>query len=416
MALQMIRLTKCLTISGLCIKTHLAPLQSAFISGRELRDRRFPRPPPFPYKDKRLSRLRAWLENPVKWFDENTKLIVVEGSIGAGKSDFAKKLAAELEMHHMPEATVDMIYINKYGHDLRKLDSQLPLDVQSFDVKDFYKNPKSRLSNKFQVYMYYSRFEQYIDALAHLFNTGQGVVMERCVYSDIVFMETMAKFNYLAPSVRDYYNILRKNTLPDLLRPHLVIYLDSPVDVLMDRIKKRAIVRFQFENFIYDYINMNYFSPNFNDYETKSSVITPDYLKTLETEYKEYLKTISQHSELLFYDWSKYGDIDIVIEDIERIDFDNYDKYDTKMTDWLLFNYWDYVKLRFDYTTKKNDLLNKMTMIPQWNAPELLPETENIHKWRELWDNFPGSKYEYGYNPDQGDNVWFKIKKMPRED
>lgn len=34
------------------------------------------------------------------------------------------------------------------------------------------------------------------------------------------------------------------------------------------------------------------------------------------------------------YDWSEGGDVEVVVEDVERIDFDNYDYQDTKMKDW----------------------------------------------------------------------------------
>ena len=36
-----------------------------------------------------------------------------------------------------------------------------------------------------------------MDALAHVFNTGQGVVMDRSPYSDFVFIEAMFKCGYV---------------------------------------------------------------------------------------------------------------------------------------------------------------------------------------------------------------------------
>lgn len=36
------------------------------------------------------------------------------------------------------------------------------------------------------------------------------------------------------------------------------------------------------------------------------------------------------------YDWSDAGEVEVVIEDVERINFDNYDVHDPKMTDWAL--------------------------------------------------------------------------------
>lgn len=40
----------------------------------------------------------------------------------------------------------------------------------------------------------------------------------------------------------------------------------------------------------------------------------------MENVYKrEFLKDINQHSELLVYDWTNGGEIELVVEDIERI-------------------------------------------------------------------------------------------------
>lgn len=44
----------------------------------------------------------------------------------------------------------------------------------------------------------------------------------------------------------------------------------------------------------------------------------------------------SIHSELLVYDWSESGDTEVVVEDIERLDFEKYGKNDLKMSDWQL--------------------------------------------------------------------------------
>ena len=51
----------------------------------------------------------------------------------------------------------------------------------------------------------------------------------------------------------------------------------------------------------------------------------------------------SVHSEVLVYDWSKGGgDSEIVVEDIERIDFDQYGTYDKKLQDWRRYDKWDW--------------------------------------------------------------------------
>lgn len=43
----------------------------------------------------------------------------------------------------------------------------------------------------------------------------------------------------------------------------------------------------------------------------------------------------STHAELLVYDWSNEGDVEVVVEDIERIDFNRFDEQDPKMKDWI---------------------------------------------------------------------------------
>lgn len=141
------------------------------------------------------------------------------------------------------------------------------------------------------------RYSQYIDALAHVFSTGQGVVLDRSCYSDFVFLEAMYNSNYISKGVRSVYYDLRNNTIAEILKPHLVIYLDVPVDTVKQRIKERNI-----------------------DYEVNSKALTDKYLQDIDSLYKQkFLKEVSVASELLVYDWSGGGDAEVVVEDIERI-------------------------------------------------------------------------------------------------
>lgn len=41
------------------------------------------------------------------------------------------------------------------------------------------------------------KFFRYVDALAHLLNTGEGVVLESSVYSDLAFLEAMCALDYI---------------------------------------------------------------------------------------------------------------------------------------------------------------------------------------------------------------------------
>ena len=76
-------------------------------------------------------------------------------------------------MMYMPEANMDMLYINTYGYDMRQLDPQLPDACKSFDEKDFLSCPTHPNAPKLQFDLLQIRLGQYIDALAHLLNTGK---------------------------------------------------------------------------------------------------------------------------------------------------------------------------------------------------------------------------------------------------
>jgi len=355
-------------------------LQSAQISGKTLRPREFEKPKPFPYETKKYNWFWSLVDDTLKRFDENSKVIVIEGNIAAGKTTLAKALAEELDMKHYPEVTMDMQYVNGYGYDLRTLDHLMPPKLKTCDVKTFYKNPKHFNIPHFQFAMYEHRFSQYLDALVHIMNTGQGVILERSAYSDFVFFETMVKHGYITRRCGEVYYGRKEKTIGELMRPHLIIYLDAPVPVLMDRIKKRNI-----------------------DYEVNSTVLTPEYLQTLEDQYKhKYLQEAGKHAELLIYDWSTYGEPEVVVEDIERIDFDSYDKYDTKMEDWRLGDRSDWANRRWHYSAWKDTIMNLMHY-PLVDIPEITIPAEDVIEYEAVMDKLPGNKYAKGYNADIGD-------------
>lgn len=126
-----------------------------------------------------------------------------------------------------------------------------------------------------------------------------------------------------------------------LYRPHLVVYLDVPVDKTMENIKKRN-----------------------RDLEVNGKALTREFLQYIEDGYKNvYLREaryfnalnekfsqqfqmfqswiwfsfFSFHSLVLHYNWVEGGDSEIVVEDIERLDFEKYledDVEDLKLVDW----------------------------------------------------------------------------------
>ncbi|TDG52277.1 hypothetical protein AWZ03_001107 [Drosophila navojoa] len=358
-------------------------MQKCNISGKTMRGGpRCPKVPPYPYKTKKYNVFSAMFDKTTKRFDENTKVICVEGPVAAGKTKFAMELAAELDMQYYPAVDMDLIYINSYGYDMRKLDPELPPSCRSYDIKNFCADPKHPSAAAFQIRMYMLRYSQYIDALQHILSTGQGVVTERSPFSDFVFMEAMFRQGYISRGARSVYNDVRQNTIGELLKPHLVIYLDVPVDVVQKQIKARNL-----------------------EHEVKSKVFTDAYLTDLEVIYKQqYLKDISGHAELLIYDWSAGGETEVVVEDIERINFEQYesDPHNKKMIDWRFPLETEWCEARIKYCNEKPDLMNYFN-VPRFDVPELLRSAEDGKVWRDVWYNAPGMKYRPGYNADMGD-------------
>lgn len=130
------------------------------------------KPAPWPYREKGYHRNHVLMDWTKKRFDENTKLFVVDGNIGAGKSRLAKALAEQFDFHFVPEPTMDNFLISPYGKDLRDYYHLLPESVQFFDLKMFYENPKHRNVVKFQHLMFWLKYECMCNSLAHMFNTG----------------------------------------------------------------------------------------------------------------------------------------------------------------------------------------------------------------------------------------------------
>lgn len=375
-------------VSGKLSASKLGYISSASITTKAKKE---PNPnmiPPFPYKEKDYGLLRSWYDRTSNRFDENSKIIVVDGPIAVGKTQFAEQLANELGMHFVPEANMDTVHINSYGFDVRSLDKDLPQKLKSTDEKTFcteLRNPAI-----FQFEMFELRTSMYIDALAHVMNTGQGVVMVRSVFSDMVFAEAMAKTNYIRKQVLSGYHTIRNELLPELLRPHVQIYLDIPVPTVLKRIKARG-----------------------HPWETSSTVLTHAYLQAIEDAYKrKYLPQIEKHAVLFMYDWSEVGDVELVIEDLERIDFDKFTEYDTQTADWRFFKEQVLADYRRTYTNagSKYELMNTFS-IPLLDCPELYMSGEERDIYEFVVLESRGNKYRKGYNAEAGDTgILFKTK------
>jgi NADH dehydrogenase (ubiquinone) 1 alpha subcomplex subunit 10 len=373
----------------LCSKFGQLDVLSAGITGRTARTGDPPpKPEPWPYLEKGYSNWTFWIDKTLKRFDDNTKLITVEGPPAAGKTQLAKALAEELEFKYFPMVTMDYRYINSYGFDIRTVDERLPKACRYMDERRFIENPRQENAPSMIFSLLQTKYSQYMDVLMHMFNTGQGVVMERCPYTDLAFADAAARVGYLDKQERLGYERHYNAAIPDLLRPHLIIYLDASVDTVLNNFKKRGL--------------------------GEEKTYNEDYLSTLEDSYKrKVLVELEKHAEMLVYDWNSPGDFEAVVEDIERINFEpffvNYSWRDEKMKDWRFEKDEEASEMRWKYTHTKPRLMCNFN-VPLLDCPRLYMSGEDVEQLKDVWATLPGHRYRKGFDPALDEKITFKNK------
>ena len=366
------------------------------IAGKAMRLDWEPRPKPFDYNKYHFNLLWSLFDKCTARFNENTKLVVVDGAHGVGKSKFAKDLAEELDMHYIPETTMDYYYKSPYGHfDLRELNEYFTDRTRPYDEQDFLKTGGDTevvgQADRMHLELFQAKFGTYILALRHIFNTGQGVVIEKSPYSHYAYVDAATNAGFLKRESRTYLNtVMFKNSLPWLLRPNLVIYLDAPAELVKKKLAEK-----------------HKDSPVLNH---------PTYLAELYDMMKrDYLMSIKDHSEVLVYDWSDGGDAEIVVEDIERINFDYFGQYEAKQKDWRLYNegYALIYRLRYTrYFEWAQMMFSCHYRDMPMDAPWMIYTAEEAEFLGQIQRYFPGHRYLYGYNSDMGDKgIWWKMSR-----
>lgn len=369
------------------VPARICILQNATLTGRSTRGGPLKLRDGFPWEKKKISYLRCWWDETKHHVtEENARLIVVDGPIAAGKSALAKTLAEEFDMRYFPEPNMDEYWINTYGFDLRTLDHKLPDHLQSYDEKVWCMNPTDiRKSALFQLQLYQLRYFTHVDALTHILNTGQGAVMERNYFSDRVFAQSMLDEGHITKPAKDYYDRFTFNTHWTLMKPHVVIYLDVPVPVVQERIKTRNL-----------------------SWEVNGKALTPSFLQNMEKYYKLYLKEMSEHSDLLVYDWSEGGEVESVVEDLEELREDEiYNVREKKYADWKISRSALFDR-RILYTNKVLTELMMNFYALAYDCDELWYDPDDVDLLREVFKSVKGQKYDPGYNKDVGDNYYFK--------
>jgi deoxyadenosine/deoxycytidine kinase len=141
------------------------------------------------------------------------RIVVVAGNIGVGKTSLAERIGSHLGWRTDYESVSDNPYL-----------------------PDFYKSMRD-WSFHLQVYFLGHRAQQYLDAA----NDNRSVILDRSIFEDFhIFTRALNSMGNI--SERDYLTYRRiydlvVGTLPS---PNLLIYLQAPVPVLLDRIRQRA--------------------------------------------------------------------------------------------------------------------------------------------------------------------------------
>jgi len=141
------------------------------------------------------------------------KIIVVAGNIGAGKTSLTERIGARMGWLTSYESVSDNPYL-----------------------PDFYADMKT-WSFHLQVYFLGHRADQYLQ----IANASRSALLDRSIYEDAyIFARALHHMGNL--SERDYmaYRRLFDVVVNGLPAPDLLIYLKAPVEVLMERIQKRA--------------------------------------------------------------------------------------------------------------------------------------------------------------------------------
>ncbi|MFW5713286.1 MAG: deoxynucleoside kinase [Brevefilum sp.] len=141
------------------------------------------------------------------------RLILLAGNIGAGKTSLTERIGERLGYKTAYESVADNPYL-----------------------PDFYENMREWAFH-LQIYFLGHRAEQHL----HLANLPESAILDRSIYEDaLIFARALHHMRNL--SDRDYHAYLRLYDLivRGLPKPDLLIHLQAPVKVLMERIRRRA--------------------------------------------------------------------------------------------------------------------------------------------------------------------------------
>lgn len=196
-------------------------------------------------------------------------MIVVEGLIGVGKSTLTKAMGEALNLRVMEEPVADNPYLEK-----------------------FYQDPK-RYALEMQFWLMSRRFEMHQQAIKHIWQTGQGVIMDRSIYGDAVFAEK----NYLDGNIDEMgfknYMHMREVMFQFLMVPQITLFLSANAEVCAQRINMRS--------------------------RNCESSIDLDYLRGLDKLYFELMRKLQERgSKVITVDWNQFQSWEFILNTLRE--------------------------------------------------------------------------------------------------
>lgn len=366
------------------------PIQIQVATMRATYGEKYPYLKAWPYEKTKFNLFHEIYDNSLARLNENSKVIIVEGNVGCGKHEFAKRLANNFDLKYIPAVTEDEVFFTPEKFDMRSVDDLLPESARQYTNTRLFHgtNPECGTAGRLQYMFYKTRFDSYYKALLHLFSTGQGIVMVRSPFSDRVFAEALRRMGWVSKKYLPWYDDVVDNSVCVMLKPHITVYLDTPVDVCMKNIKGRSVEAEKGQNF------------------------SEKYLSSIETVYRDvFLPKQRISGEVIEIDWAEVGDdmdLDVITEEISELHLECASTEDPKFQDWRVMNQdqaGHYRKL-FASDWQMENLIKRP--IP-YHLPEVLGSDEDNNLRNKILWQHPAIQYRPGWCPEFGDKTLLKM-------
>lgn len=151
-------------------------------------------------------------------------------------------MAEDLGIKYWGDITPELDYRTDDGFDYRDLNVKLHEDVWFPDFKSVLETKNPYQAASWELYVLRLRSYHYLAGLTHMMNTGDGIVLERSPWTGTVFARTLRDMNLVGPEFLEHYWEVRSAAFANMYRPHIIIYLDVPIDKCLENAKKKVIL------------------------------------------------------------------------------------------------------------------------------------------------------------------------------